>query len=256
MSTRYKIAWLERDRRRQARAKAKAAKANHIKTVSPANPLTDIPSSNTKVPRKKNSSLSKFSGNVSITFTVRQTMERITDTGTGAKLSGIPRDAYSFIHKLIVLSDDERVPTECRTVIRAALRNVDSTKSIKEALISAGNIVNEYWAKKTTKGVTEEQKTSHRKRKRIFENVIFHIREACENNEEVEVPSMRQEERVQAVDTLLRSIESLSTMVRKINSPSKGERESLNDKVNRLQDPGHSGEEPVGSLGKISETFQ
>lgn len=204
------------------------------------------------IPNRSRGDLLKLPA-TSISHAVRQAMEQTTDKATGAKLANVSRNVYDFVRKLLLLSEDDRLTPDHRVVLRGALRMVDKEKRTKTAEVIAGGIVNEYWARKTMTGVTEQQKTSHRKRKKIFESVLFHIREACANNDEVEIPALRQEERTQAVDTLIKSIENLSAMARKIN---RKESETSHVKDSGIQDSGHSGEEPVGGVGKITTAVQ
>lgn len=190
----------------------------------------------------------------SITYAVRKAMEKTSDNPAGAKLAGVSDYVYVFVRKLIILSEDERLSPDRRTVLRGALRKIDLDKKVTAAKVLAEGIVNEFWTKWSVTGVSEEQKTSHRKRKKIFENVLFHIREACENNDEIGIPVLKQEERAQAIDTLMKSIENLSAMVRKINSPMA--KKGTHDKGSGLQDTGHPSETSVGGVGKITTPLQ
>jgi hypothetical protein len=195
----------------------------------------------------------------SLTYAVRQVMEKIgvADKMKGAKETGLSQDTYIFIRKMIILAEDERVPSDRRMILRRTLRKIDEDRNIPEAHTIADYIVNEYWARHTIGGSTHKDRYSHHRQKQILENVLFAIREACTNNEDIPIPPLTQDERAHAIEFLATSIASLSAMLHRVNYHlPRREKDKADDKGHGLQDPGHPGEEPVGGLGEVTASVQ
>lgn len=160
-----------------------------------------------------------------------------------AHVAGMNHQRFSLIRKLLMLKTWDTVSTDERTVILTALHMIDKEKKFPQALALVNGILKKHWYAKSRDGrrppkpdikVSRHQSYLNGKPKREatrvlrknikkLDSTLFAIREACTNNDELEIPQLDETVRRECVDVLDDAIHALMELRRKI-------RESANER--------------------------
>jgi len=134
------------------------------------------------------------------------------ETGVVAKKLGLTRELYVLARKLTILIDRQVLTVPEEEEAHRALFILERTGSVSMAQFKAKAIIDKYWIKKSRTGQAIDPKVSRPFRDQLkrFENTLFAIREACSNNDELEVPlTLTRQERDDRAKMLVVVIEDL-----------------------------------------------
>lgn len=145
----------------------------------------------------------------------------VKDVARAAKSVGLSRDGYNLARKLLLLKARRIITIQEEETIDRALETLGKQEhgSLKQAQAIAHAILARYWVNSTHSGEYVDVKLSRdaTKRQKRFAKTLFAIREACSNNEELEVPiSMTREERREFCEMLLDSMGALCQLFNKV----------------------------------------
>lgn len=139
---------------------------------------------------------------------------------SAAKAVHLNRDTFSLTRKLLLLRARQIMSREEDAIADKALAILDKDRRLGPARDIAKPILDKYWANNTHHGEYRArfmpQTMARKKAQKVFENTVFAIREACTNNDELEIPTMSRQEKEEAVATLSQCIGSLSVLKNRI----------------------------------------
>jgi hypothetical protein len=161
-------------------------------------------------------------GASSVIDLVRQGMQLYpASTDTGAKAVGLYRQTYSLVRKLLLLRARQVLTTEEDETAAKALAIINTDLRYQPAETLVQPILEKYWASGThhgeyrAKGMVET--ITRKKERKVFDNTLFAIREACTNNQELDIPAnMSRPEKENARNTILESIGHLTVLMQRI----------------------------------------
>lgn len=129
---------------------------------------------------------------------------------------GMEIKSYRYIRKLLILKDDPKVSHEEKATIVEAIMLIDKTLELEAARKKTRDIVSKHWSPRTRTGMPMPERRTQDQLHKLFDNVIFHIREMCASNEDLKIPPLDMEERLEAVKSLNSSILALSILLEKV----------------------------------------
>jgi len=162
---------------------------------------------------------------VSLIELVRSKMsdETITSNDIEAGVIGINYRSFALIKKLLILKDRGTLSDAELANVDKALDVIESKRSYREAMVLTYEIINRHWQKKTRTGEprTREIVRIRNKTKNRIENTVFAIREACANNDGIELPPwLSKEERLKLRDSVVESMGALWKLFEILNGES------------------------------------
>jgi hypothetical protein len=153
-----------------------------------------------------------------ITGAVRYGMALNQATEETARNISMDPVAYRFIRKLLLLADDPTLPLTEKLKIEQALQSIDSTQRLYQARKLTKQIIASHWTERTQGGKTRSQRTKQARQLETLDNVLFRVRELCDSTDELMIPPLEIEARLEAVKSLSSSIAALSAMLQRLTS--------------------------------------
>jgi hypothetical protein len=160
----------------------------------------------------------QVAGTSTITAAVRCGMALKQATEATAQALGMDAVAYRFIRKLLLLSDDPTLPVSEKLKIEQALNSIDGTQRLYQARKLTKQIIDSHWTERTQGGKTRLQLSQQARQLETLDNVLFRVRELCESTDELTIPPLETEARLEAVRSLSSSIAALSALLQKLTS--------------------------------------
>jgi hypothetical protein len=133
-----------------------------------------------------------------------------------AEQVGVPRDAFLFMRKLLMLKARDTLSAEETAAVDLAIEAVNQHRRLAPARTLVQEIVNRHWTPHTMRGSTHEGRKTTAKIKKQFDKTLFLIRETCTNNEEMRLPLLTSKEKDDAIKTLVESISGLSDLLNRV----------------------------------------
>ena len=143
------------------------------------------------------------------------------DAQITADAIGLNVRVYRFMKKLFILKDHGVLNSEELKIVDEVIEEVNTTQMMSKAEKRVEEIIKQHWRARTMNGSNEYERKMENKWRKRFENTLFMVRETCTNNEEMEIPNLNQQEKENAIDTLIESIAGLSDLISKIQQRGK-----------------------------------
>jgi hypothetical protein len=140
-----------------------------------------------------------------------QSVEEST-SGEHTVKTKIGKHTTAFIAKLLALRG--RVSEEERSRIDKALASVDLTRSTATARVMTRELLDKYGIRGLNDG--NRRRIKNRKQSRRLDSTLTSIREGCESTRDLELPHLSNVESIEAVTTLLISMELMSKLIRRL----------------------------------------
>lgn len=143
-----------------------------------------------------------------------------TSTTRASKSVGVHAALYRLVRKLLILQDQDVLNEQEREQVHKALA-LSNQRKFTEAELTVKEVLRKHWHFGSRVGtLVEQQKLDRRivkKQKERFDNTLFAIRAACTNNEEMVIPKLTNEQRVEARKILMESQSALWNLFAKVN---------------------------------------
>jgi hypothetical protein len=149
---------------------------------------------------------------------VRATMLQ-PDTQAAAKSVDISWTNYQLVRKLLILQDRKILSQAEEEKVQQALYVLSVERRYNKAYNLVTDVLARYWHGKSRNGEFKDAGTvrAKLKLKNRFHKTVFAIRETCTNNDELEIPpSVTREEREEAKEIIIESVQALWTLLNKI----------------------------------------
>ena len=129
---------------------------------------------------------------------------------------GLGKGTYLLVKKLLLLKDKDILTEEESRRVDAALDRINVERQTSGAAADVKDIIKRHWTPRTKRGDTAKDRKKETKLRTRFDRTLFIIREACTNNEEMELPKLNKKEIADAVTILAESITGLSSLLKLI----------------------------------------
>jgi transposase-like protein len=127
-----------------------------------------------------------------------------------AKSIGINKDNFSFIRKLIVLSERPALSRDDKEKIKNCFDFIEKERQVTGIKQLGGDIIARNWIKRKDPNYV----ITHRRER--FDRTVMAINESCESTIEMALPEINKEDTMKAIGALSRSIELISKLTRRL----------------------------------------
>lgn len=126
-------------------------------------------------------------------------------------VAGIERGNYSFIRKLLILSE-QNLPAADKEAIRDALSEIDKERMVARVVrLSVGPIIDKYWLRK------KESSSAISKRRRRFDKTVMNIGITCESANELKIPrELSQADLNKAIASLSSCLQHIGNLISRL----------------------------------------
>lgn len=135
--------------------------------------------------------------------------------------AGLKAKTYRAVRRVLLIADACPLTEVERTRVAEALAAVDQERQLG-SLRKIGDLVDKYLPNKSTVAingsVSRRKLLREEKKRRRLDNTVFQIQEACNNNDEMVIPSLDDQARREVIDILLDSMKSLVDLLQKVRT--------------------------------------
>jgi hypothetical protein len=134
----------------------------------------------------------------------------------GSLRTGISLGSFRIIRRILVLQSSPDPTRQEKEKLKEALDHINTNFEVSHADTITKDIVSRYWTKKTTTGLTRKQSKRREKMRESLDNMLFRVREICSSTEDLIIPSLETEARLDAIRLISQSMMSLNALLNKI----------------------------------------
>jgi hypothetical protein len=153
-----------------------------------------------------------------LTEKVRHGMATYRTMEEAARHVGIGQISYARIRKVLSIRDKFPLTDAEKAQVDDVLHRIDESNTLDPIMRELDGLIRKYVPPNKAAGKTslEKHQQAVKKRQQRFDSTLFHIREACSNNEELVIPPLSPEDKGRALETLMDSMKMVCDLMQKV----------------------------------------